>query len=325
MTETQENSPSEFLLSAGGQKEFEGALGASALESTRNPFVEGLRVVAAIGIVWFHAGAPGRELAYAGLSAFLIIAFYFETQNAGRSGRSSSAARYLIPWLFWFAFYGLARLARHGSFFPDYKSDSLLSQILAGPSLHLWYLPFIFVMVSIVRAALETPLRDVAFPLGSAALLAVVATCSSWWTAADQVGPPIVQYAQALPAVLLGVALGASDGSLGSRIVTATLLAALVAVGIPLTNHFGLQDALAAIAFIAALVLPAWTPAYASNFGDLPRLTYGVYLIHPAFLSLAKSYVSPLASVQAILASIAAFLATWVIRRYGGRFGRAIT
>jgi hypothetical protein len=136
-------------------------------------------------------------------------------------------------------------------------------------------------------------------------------------------GPPIRQYVQALPAILLGVGLGVSDNSLVSRAVVAAPLAGLVAAGILLPNQFGWQDALAAIAFIASLLLPAWTPA--CTFGALPGLTYGVYLIHPVFLSLTKSHVSPSSAVQAIAASIAAFLATWVIRRYGGRFGRSIT
>lgn len=41
---------------------------------TRNQAIELLRIMSAFGIVAYHGGAPFRELAYAGLVIFLILA-----------------------------------------------------------------------------------------------------------------------------------------------------------------------------------------------------------------------------------------------------------
>ena len=53
-------------------------VGSSVVAVARNPWVDGLRVAAAVGIVWFHVRAPEAEFAYSGLSVFLIMTFYFE-------------------------------------------------------------------------------------------------------------------------------------------------------------------------------------------------------------------------------------------------------
>ncbi len=301
-------------------------VGSSVVAVARNPWVDGLRVAAAVGIVWFHARAPEAEFAYSGLSVFLIMTFYFEARRSGAASLSGLAARYLIPWAFWFLFYGFAHLAVSEPFLRNYGANvSLLATILAGTSIHLWYLPFVFVFLVALRMALNTPVRDIAFPLAATALLIYIATARLWLAAATEMGPPIGQYAQALPAVLTGVALGAANNSSGARAVIALLVVALAVAGLTVSHQFGLQDALAATLFIVALFLGKKPLARNLSFGLLPALTYGVYLIHPIFLDLSKSTFPQDRPQQAIFAAVAAFLATWVIRRYGGRFAKAIT
>ena len=49
----------------------------TAARAPRRQWVEALRVVAAFGIVWYHAQIPtGHAVSYAGLSAFLAISLY---------------------------------------------------------------------------------------------------------------------------------------------------------------------------------------------------------------------------------------------------------
>ena len=102
-----------------------------AFKAQRDPLIDGLRFVSAIGIVWFHAHAPGATFAYAGLSLFLIMTFYFESRRSIPKPLPRAAYRYLVPWAFWFLFYGVERLVRLKTFFPDYgHSASAISNVL---------------------------------------------------------------------------------------------------------------------------------------------------------------------------------------------------
>jgi len=76
--------------------------------------IDRLRIVAAVGIVWFHTmGAPYRRIGYTGLPIFLLVFFSLIL----RSTHADSTAQFLkrrwdrlmVPWLFWSIVYGLCR------------------------------------------------------------------------------------------------------------------------------------------------------------------------------------------------------------------------
>jgi fucose 4-O-acetylase-like acetyltransferase len=108
--------------------------------------IELLRILSAFGIIWFHVEPYGRELAYSGLVIFLVIGFYFQP---GRSEKQRSplgrARRLLIPWVAWFLFYGVFNVLRGLPFLET--SHGLVAGWLTGTSIHLWYLPFVFLLI----------------------------------------------------------------------------------------------------------------------------------------------------------------------------------
>src|SRR5437764_109811 len=71
--------------------------------------VDFVRFFAATGIVWFHLGSPGSDLAYAGLPILLVLSIALPVIHAG--GRSlvdevsRRGKRLILPWLFWSTFY----------------------------------------------------------------------------------------------------------------------------------------------------------------------------------------------------------------------------
>lgn len=60
----------------------------------RNGLVDYGRLVAAMGIVWFHSQAPGARLAYAALPFFLVL-----LAMPSRAGLRVRAQRLLLPFL----------------------------------------------------------------------------------------------------------------------------------------------------------------------------------------------------------------------------------
>ena len=109
--------------------------------------IELLRVLSALGIVWFHSETKGSNFGHSGLIFFLILSVFLGggQQNSSIQKR---AKRLLVPWLIWFAYYGAINLVLQKSVIP--LNNGLIAGVLSGPRIHLWYLPFIF-FVLIIR------------------------------------------------------------------------------------------------------------------------------------------------------------------------------
>ena len=113
---------------------------------------QGLRILAAFGIVVFHSNATEvtRYIGGAGVVVFLFLTAYLSSVSTSGSDFSrvagDRASRVLGPWLFWTAFYfGIVLLrATRGnySFFESLGPWTLLR----GTWYHLWYLPYAFVV-----------------------------------------------------------------------------------------------------------------------------------------------------------------------------------
>ncbi len=72
----------------------------------RNGFVDYCRLVAAAGIVWYHSGAPGQLIGYAGLPFFLVL-----LALPTRSSPSDRARRLLVLFAVWSLIYALLWMA----------------------------------------------------------------------------------------------------------------------------------------------------------------------------------------------------------------------
>jgi peptidoglycan/LPS O-acetylase OafA/YrhL len=264
-------------------------------ELDRIASLEWLRVIASVGVIWFHtAGAAGRQLGYAGLPILIMLSV---SLTAGRTHGDSPhafvakrARRLIVPWVFWSIVYlgfQLSRvfLKRANGLFPDG-----LATILVGPSIHLWYLPFAFA-ASLVAYALGKKFTMGSVHIRSLILgglgVAALGACSFALAPGRLIAVPFAQWAFGLPAVLLGLAIGplalhGSDEGGGRRWLLMGL-GSVVTVFCVALEWFGLTAlavpyAIGVALVVSCLLLQGKAGPWAALAGSL---TYGIYILHP--------------------------------------------
>jgi peptidoglycan/LPS O-acetylase OafA/YrhL len=252
----------------------------------RNATLDYARLIAALGIVLFHTGAPGASLGYAALPFFLMLLMLLGVTGLDRGFRdfaATRARRLLVPWLGWSAVYGGLKLAEV-ALTPRSLGDEFASwMLLTGPAIHLWFLPFAFV-VGLLTWPLARVMRD--RPLTAGTVLAAAALAMHGWRQGTALPVPAAQWAYALPAVLLGLGIGiAGTAGEGSRsgmwlaLVTACVAAPVVVVSMALGWTAGLtQLTLATTALIAGLSLRLKGTALSAAAA---RIALPLYLCHP--------------------------------------------
>ncbi|MCR4303429.1 MAG: acyltransferase [Gallionella sp.] len=243
--------------------------------------IELLRIISAFGIIWFHSSTVGRDIAYSGLIIFVILSFYLSGQsNKDSRNVMNRAKRLLIPWLVWFVFYGVINLARHKPLIP--LDNGIISGVLAGPSIHLWYMPFIFITLSVFDWLKNrlTPCLIGYVCAASAILIFIMAPAWRPWSL--QIGTPIAQYAHAVNGVLVGNFLAYYYAMLKPvRFALLLFILAMAAylsilpmpgIGVPYLLGIGISA--------AVLLFNRFHPA-GININWLSECTLGIYLIHP--------------------------------------------
>lgn len=258
--------------------------------SGRNQGIELVRVLAAFAIVWYHSKAAGSEISYSGLSAFLMLTMLFEVgSNWSRRVRIAALARrLLIPWAFWFVVFGAINLARHHPFMSLDYSGGWVAGVLAGSSIHLWYIPFIFALIVTLAAMKRSVDRQVLFWLAMTATVANLATVGLWEPWSRQIGYPLAQWMQASTAVLIGLLIGLHRSTRwgAQALAVALMLVAATWVLSPLPG-VALPHMIAALVLLAALRWGDRIPA-SPVMQTLANATFGIYLCHPIFLGAAK-------------------------------------
>jgi peptidoglycan/LPS O-acetylase OafA/YrhL len=115
-------------------------------DSKRNSIIELTRFLAACEVVCYHVDAPWSEYVRV-LPIFLIFSIVF-TVNSRLSisdQRKKAFERIMLPWLFWSAIYGLARIIRPMILHSSPGDEFHWWIFLAGTAQALWYLPFAYV------------------------------------------------------------------------------------------------------------------------------------------------------------------------------------
>ncbi|MCI5135333.1 MAG: hypothetical protein D3920_09740 [Candidatus Electrothrix sp. AW2] len=114
--------------------------------------IELFRVISSFGIVWLHSKMNfGGEIAYSGLIYFVVVSSYLSFSSVREKYIANRAKRLLIPFFSWYVIYAVIRIIKGENIFPE--NYTIYSIILASPSVHLWYLPFVFLFsVSIYHA-----------------------------------------------------------------------------------------------------------------------------------------------------------------------------
>jgi len=253
-----------------------------------------LRIVAAIGVVWFHTmDASSRQIGYAGLPVFLLICFSLITrQSHGHTTAQFLDRRWnrlLKPWLFWSVIYGLCRLAKAVCLADPDSLGQVLSPwaILAGTHAHLWYLPFAFAAGFLVYGINRWSLKSDSTAVALAATVIGVLTLIEYVLSAASHRPvmPLAQWEFGLATIPLGFAIGRSLLAPSRR--TRHLL--LLAISLMTLSACVILGALGygSGTIPYGLAVPLVCLAYGCRdrsyllVASLAPLTLGIYLIHP--------------------------------------------
>jgi peptidoglycan/LPS O-acetylase OafA/YrhL len=303
---------------------------AASASLERSAGIDALRMLAALGIIWFHMEqAPLRQIGYAGLPVFLLL-FY---SLLVRQGQTYTTAQFLTrrwrrlvaPWLFWSVLYGLGRLTR-ALFLADWASLSDMvspGALVTGTYIHLWYLPYAFVSGFLLyEFNVRTWQRShTAVALGATvvalATLAVYAHGVLTWS----VTPPLAQWQFGLAALPLGFAIGrclAIPSQDAQRVLLSVISLATVALYVVLSAQGRAESVtpyvLAAVLACLAYVCPARANTHTTA---LASLTFGIYLIHPVVAyGLRHVWTADRCSaVPIMLTACIAGLITWGLRK----------
>lgn len=283
--------------------------------------IELLRIFSAFGIIWYHSASTGRDIAYAGLVAFLIISLYFSAKIKSPPKPILERAKILlIPWIVWSIFYGAINLAQNRPFFS--LDNGITAGVLTGSSLHLWYMPFIFFVIIIFDHIKRYLTASMLCYACAALALLLLWLNSSWRPQSLALGAPYAQYAHALDGVFIGVFF--ANCSALPRTMRAGFIAAILAFvmlfawsvpGIGVTYLVG-------IALAAVILLPDWDLSFPVNISVLSECTLGIYLSHVFWIRVAgKLGIRSELLLPFLVFGISA-LTIFALKRYAPRVAR---
>ena len=255
----------------------------------RNGSFDYARLIAVIGIIWFHTSAPHGHIGYSGLAYFLILIPVLAVPQIGRlrqmRHRAPPMVRYaaarglrlLVPWLGASAIYGMLKaveVSRGATWGDEFDSTMWLT----GPALHLWFLPFAFViclMLWPVGRWLPQMTRSLRTHMCMTCMCAALMALACWQTA--NLSAPMAQWAYALPAILLGTSFALTGGSLWRMTGIAALF---FCMALSANWIIGLQQLGIATATVLGCQLIKTKPNALS--GLAARVSLALYLVHPA-------------------------------------------
>jgi peptidoglycan/LPS O-acetylase OafA/YrhL len=267
-----------------------------SIHPTQFPAFDGLKVIAAFGIVWFHTPhAIGREIGYAGLVIFLLISFIIlntrpQSNTTYLKYLQQRGKRLLLPWVFWSIFYGLIAMRQSYSF-----HEFSLSGILTGTTIHLWYLPFAFLASFSVFTILKLTEKI------STRLLVIIGTIVLiLWLIVYPIfetmftSSPWRQWNYGAASIPLGITLGQAlklpPKQRYEIMLTIAIMMVILSVYLAQMNQFGtgVSYMIGTIFVIIALSVTIPSSAFVTK---LSALTFGIYLLHPlVFMICYKLY-----------------------------------
>lgn len=225
-----------------------------------------------MGIVWFHSGATGHQIAYTALPFFLLL-----LAMPTRGTIQDRAKRLLRPWLIWSAIFGAGEVLRAFLLGQELFGWFQPSMLLYGTMIHLWFLPFAFLAGYILTPLRAQPNLALLAPLIVAAFVAI---------APHSLTPPFPQWIfGAVPAVV-GAAFFSQKENHRYLALVSLLVAFLVLQVLqpkPENSVILIGCALAILAFLTKVRATAFT-----NFAA--QISFPIYLSHPIFLFVGRVF-----------------------------------
>lgn len=267
--------------------------------STRRAGVEYARLLACVGVVWYHAEAPGQWFTPSAMIVLTIasIAFAARVKPGGTMAVRvrERVVRLGMPWVFWWLAYAAAKVAQGVAMGGEdlapigWFEPWMLLAGPAPPALHLWWLPF-----GLSAAALTTVLAYKGLVRPSPTLwgvytgLAFATVVPSALLFQGAAGVSVLeQWLYTLPAVPAGLAIACiAIDKRGAAAMVAVTTGLLVA-GYGLAWALGVSLPFWSYTATALVLTLLWTPRASAPrvIAKLGAMAYGVYLIHMFFVS----------------------------------------
>ncbi len=281
--------------------------------STRkqNAMIEYLRGIGAVAIIYFHIGLPFGDVAVSALSMFVLLSAYFGFgADIGKRAR-----RLLVPWLVWSLVYLVLKLINVALSADTFAGTFHPYMLLTGPSIHLWFLPFIFLFSAWVSTLPRRFLPPALIGSGILAYLVFNATDLPW---------PFTQWLSVWPAACAG-ALMAATGRAGTVCLGFAAIMGVLAFS-PI-DQYALQLCLAGVASWIGMVVFLPMTGLAAQLG---RYSLGIYLAHPMVIAGLVRFDLPvdfwffalaviLSAIMSIVIEVTAARLTPLLRARGGR------
>lgn len=287
-----------------------------------------LKIIAAFAIVWYHSEYPGWQVAYSGLVVFLILSTYFcvaprvgSSLNRGLNGILLRARRLLLPWVFWFLIYSAWNWAAGRALIGF--DGGVVAGLLTGPSVHLWFLPFVFLILIFLDQITPLMSRTVLALSFGLASFSVIVSAYYWRPISMSFGYPWAQYFHAFAPACFGVFLGCRDA------LPSTLRRVIFTINIFACISSDLYDDIG-MAYLVGFVAFGIFTRYRDFFENFARLAsferyaFGVYLLHPLVFSALRKFGFDLRDVFPGLVFLLVALIVVALRRALPRFSMAV-
>lgn len=285
-----------------------------------------LRFLAVAAVIWFHTHAPGSEYTLWHVPTLVIISAVLACESCknlyGPGFIRKRASRILLPWLFWCAVFGGIDLVRYFATGRSILMERSGMFLLAGTALHLWFLPFIFVVTVfaaylrgfVIRDSQTMRITFVALLFLASILLLFWVEKSLFWRSYPV---PFIQWAAAAPAVCLGVLLGVAIPSdlriLGGERGVSLLFGIAGGLTLLIATGFTGMAFYSLVACGLVLLANVWrgteSPKWLAFVGSI---TMGVYLVHPLLIMGVGICLTPIYEDGVLHASLAIVLSVLV-------------